>query len=137
MRRDWLKRLQLWWTRRWRPLPLGRRGEDFAAKFLRTQGYRILKRNYKIAGGEIDIVAQDGAVLVFVEVKTRAYPSLGDAALAVDRHKQKQLSRIGNAFLRRFRSRPRKARFDIIAIVWPPGEKPQLKHYRNAFEDRF
>src|SRR5882724_12901582 len=75
---NWLKRL-LSFTPVLREVPhgkdpLGDRGENIAARYVRsTLGYRILTRNYKIEGGEIDIIARDGKTLVFIEVKTRAY----------------------------------------------------------------
>ena len=69
----WLEKFKTVFRSAPKPDPLGERGENVAAKFLRNQGYKILERNYRTSVGEIDIIARDGKTLVFVEVKTRAY----------------------------------------------------------------
>ena len=68
-------------------MPLGRRGEGIAARYLRRCGYRILERNFRAAGAEIDLVAADRETLVFVEVKARSSGALGTPAEAVDARK--------------------------------------------------
>ena len=114
---------------------LGRRGERAAAKHLKRLRYKILHRGYRILGGELDIVAVDGRTVVFVEVKTRASHDAGHPAEAVDPHKQKQLTQLALAYLRRFQLLDCKARFDVVAITWPSGQKrPTIEHFKNAFE---
>ena len=114
---------------------LGRRGERAAVKFLKRLRYKILHRGYRILGGELDIVAVDGRTVVFVEVKTRSSHDAGHPAEAVDAHKQKQLTQLALAYLRRFRLLDGSARFDVLAITWPSGQKrPILEHFKNAFE---
>lgn len=114
---------------------LGQRGERAAAKFLRRQRYRILHRGYRILGGELDIVAVDGRTVVFVEVKTRATHDAGHPAEAVDLPKQKQLTQLALAYLRRYRLLDCSSRFDVVAITWPPDQRrPQIQHFKNAFE---
>lgn len=67
---------------------LGIEGENAAAKFLEKKGYRIISRNYKTHIGEIDIIAQDGNTIVFVEVKTRGNESFGKPFEAVNKRKR-------------------------------------------------
>jgi putative endonuclease len=114
---------------------LGRRGERAAVKFLKRQRYKILHRGYRILGGELDIVAVDGRTVVFVEVKTRASHEAGHPAEAVDPHKQRQLTQLAMAYLRRYRLIDISARFDVVAITWPVAQKhPTIEHFKNAFE---
>jgi putative endonuclease len=113
----------------------GNRGERAAVKFLKGQGYKILHRGYRILGGELDIVAVEGRTVVFVEVKTRASHDAGHPAEAVDIHKQRQLTQLALAYLRRYQLLENPARFDVIAITWPLNQKrPTIEHIKNAFE---
>ena len=114
---------------------LGRRGEFVAVKFLKRLRYTILHRSYRILGGELDIVAVDGRTVVFVEVKTRVSLDAGHPAEAVDDRKQKQLAQLALAYLRRYQLLEFSARFDVIAVTWPAGQKkPTIEHIKNAFE---
>lgn len=114
---------------------LGNEGERLAAGYLRRQGYKILARRYRTALGELDLVARDGACIVFVEVKTRRSALAGQPHEAVDRAKQAQLTRLALAFLKRYRRLEQPARFDVVSIIWEgPSQRPQIVHYRNAFE---
>lgn len=112
---------------------LGERGENVAAKYLTQLGYKILQRNYLTKVGEIDIVARQGKVLVFVEVKTRtdSEPRPEDQ---VNYEKQQQITKAGNLYLSRFGYPQPPARFDVIAIVWPEGREPIIQHHQNAFD---
>jgi putative endonuclease len=122
-------------TRLFPPQSFGGRGERAALKFLKRQRYKILHRGYRILGGELDIVAVEGRTIVFVEVKTRASHDAGHPAEAVDSHKQRQLTQLALAYLRRHRLLEFSARFDVIAITWPPNQKrPMIEHFKNAFE---
>ncbi|WZO97540.1 YraN family protein [Isosphaeraceae bacterium EP7] len=114
---------------------LGARGEREAARWLRSQGYRIITRGYSTSAGEIDLIARDGDVLVFVEVKTRQQ---GNPAEAVDAGKQRRLTLAALHFLRHHRllNAPGvRGRFDVVAIVWPEGGgTPRIDHIRGAFD---
>jgi putative endonuclease len=115
--------------------PLGRRGEAAAARFLKRQGYRIVARGDRSALGELDLVAVDGRTIVFVEVKTWQSQSGGHPADAVDRRKQWRLTRAALAYLKAHRLLEHNARFDVIAVTWPPGvRKPTIEHFKHAFE---
>lgn len=114
---------------------LGDRGERLAVRFLRRQGFRILHRQYAGKSGEIDLVARDGETIVFVEVKTRKSDAAGHPAEAVTPAKQKQLTKLALAYLKRYNLLEHPARFDVVAILWPDdGGRPEITHYRNAFE---
>lgn len=114
---------------------LGSRGEDLAAQYLTQRGYRILDRQARGYFGEIDIVAQLGDVIVFVEVKTRASRATGDPSEAVTATKQKKITRSAQAYLKKRRWLNRRCRFDVIGIIWPANTAaPELNHYVHAFE---
>jgi putative endonuclease len=117
-----------------KPRPLGQRGEDAATAFLRGLAYRILHRNYEIAGGELDIVAlTPERTLVFVEVKTRENEALVRPEEAVDRAKQEQLFRIAAAYIKRYHLHNETVRYDIVGVIWPNGErKPVIRHWPAA-----
>ena len=113
-------------------IPLGRRGERAAEKYLWRNGYRIVARNFRAAGAEIDIVAMDGDTLVFVEVKARRSRDAGAPEEAVDERKQKQIRRAAEIFATRYRADDVTMRFDIIAID-ASGERLEIELLRNAF----
>jgi putative endonuclease len=111
----------------------GKKGEELAALYLAEKGYHIIERNYRCRFGEIDIVAQEGETLVFVEVKSRRSDSYGDPQLAVNREKRKKISLISLAYLSEKRLQNRTARFDVVAVkMLPAGHRVEL--IRNAFE---
>jgi putative endonuclease len=114
-------------------LSLGRMGEDVAAKILKGAGYRIIERNYRCRGGEIDIVALDGKTVVFVEVKTRSSEEYGSPQLAVDGRKQRQLTRAAMTYLKEKRLLAWSARFDVVGIV-VRGKSHEVEHIKNAFD---
>lgn len=114
----------------------GKRGEALAAAYLAGAGYRIIERNYRCLFGEVDIVAEEGGTLVFVEVKSRRSDRYGDPQLAVDQKKQKQISKTALHYLAEHRLRHRPARFDVVAVKLPPAG-PQIELIRNAFELAF
>jgi len=117
------------------PKSLGRRGEDAAAKFLRKLGYVILARGHRGRIGEIGLIAVDGRTVVFVEVKTRTSQDAGHPADAVDEDKQRRLTRLALAYMKRHDLLECSARFDVVAITWPDAKsKPKIEHFQNAFE---
>src|SRR5437764_15334855 len=96
--------------------PLGERGENMAAKYLRNQGMRIICRNFRCETGEIDIVARDGKTLVFVEVKTRAYDDPTPEE-QVNQFKTHQVTKAAKFYLSRYGNPQPAARFDVVAVV--------------------
>jgi putative endonuclease len=114
----------------------GKRGEEIAASYLGTQGYRILERNFRCKVGELDIVARapgDGS-LVFVEVKARRDTSYGVPQLAVTPFKQRQISKAALTWLARNRLHDSQARFDVIAVLLEDDDRYSIEHIVNAFE---
>jgi putative endonuclease len=105
----------------------GRAGEDAAAALLEAHGYRIVGRNVRLPGGEIDIIARDGDTIVFVEVKARANHAYGTALAAVDAAKRATLRAIAGDWLQIAAPRAR-ARFDVVTF---DGERAALQ--RDAF----
>jgi putative endonuclease len=130
--RDLIARASAWIAQLRAQLPLGRRGERAAEKHLRRSGYRIVARNFRAAGAEIDIVAMDGDVLVFVEVKTRRSREAGAPEEAVDERKQKRMRRAAEIFAMRYRADDITMRFDVVAID-ASGERLEIELLRNAF----
>lgn len=113
-------------------LPLGRAGERAAEKYLKRNGYRIVARNFRAAGAEIDLVAMDGDTLVFVEVKTRRSRIAGAPEEAVDERKQLRMRRAAEAFLVQYRAGDKDLRFDIVAVD-AAGKRLGIELLRNAF----
>ncbi len=121
--------------RRVRNASLGTRGERAAARHLRRLGYRIVAHSQRERGGELDLIAVDRRTIVFVEVKTRSDAQLEHPAAAVDEAKQRRLTHAALRFLKRHNLLECAARFDVIAIDWPPhARKPHIEHFQNAFE---
>ena len=118
-----------------RRVALGRMGEDLAARYLERQGLRLLERGFRSRHGEIDIVAEDGEVLVFVEVKTRSGGAFGTPGEAVDRRKQARMARSAVSYLLSRARGERPCRFDVVEVLSTgPGREARLNHIRNAFE---
>jgi putative endonuclease len=120
-------------------LKAGLRGETFGYWYLRREGYIVIARNFTIAGikGELDIVAYDGAVLAFVEVKTRAKAEPGQPTPedAINLEKRRNLARMARQFLRARRLENIPWKFDVLAIETTVGQKPIVHLYKSAFSE--
>lgn len=126
-----------------RALRTGVRGETYAYWYLRRHGYVLVARNYTSPGlkGEIDMVGYDGAVLAFVEVKTRTKvePSEKFAVAqatpesAVNSEKRRNISRVAQQFLRARHIESAECRFDVLAIETETGQKPLVRLHKGAF----
>ena len=112
---------------------LGRRGENAAARFLDRRGYEILERNWECAAGEADIIARDGDVLVFVEVKTRSSTEKGLPAEAVDEAKRKRYGRIASLYVKNYEVPDVSVRFDVVSLLVIAPDRVLMHHYINAF----
>jgi len=115
-------------------LTLGRRGEELARRFLKKKGYKILETNYRGRLGEIDLVAQDGDSLVFVEVKTRSSMAFGHPLESINPRKQHQLTKAAGEYLAGCGEEGRFCRFDAVSVLFSGDEEPQLELIKNAFE---
>ncbi len=114
-------------------LKTGKAGEEMAAQHLTKLGYRILERNYRCPLGEIDIIARERDILVFVEVKSRRTEKFGDPELAVGQAKQKKITLISLSYLSEKSYPPLNVRFDVVAVkIRPQGT--EIKLFRDAFE---
>jgi len=113
---------------------LGAQGEALAAAHLARQGYRIVGRNVRADGVEIDLVATRGSLCVFVEVKTRGSRRLGRPEEAVDGRKRARLVRGAAAWMREHRIRAADARFDVIAVERSAGGSWAVRHLPGAFD---
>jgi putative endonuclease len=110
----------------------GTAGEDLAVAHLEKKGYRILQRNFRFEHGEIDIVAEIDATLVFVEVKARRSSSFGEPEDAVTGRKRERIHRTASGYLFERNIDDRACRFDIIAISRCDGQ-PVIRHIEDAF----
>ena len=111
---------------------LGKDGEALAVSFCKKKGYRVLEKNYRTAFGEIDIIARDGDVIVFIEVKTRTDDTFGYPFEAVDARKREKIRKVALCFMKKFKQEV-PARFDVFSISIAGGEK-QIEHIKDAFE---
>lgn len=112
---------------------MGRRGEDLAHRYLRSKGLTILSRNYRPGGGEseVDIVAREREIVVFVEVKARSSAEHGSPDRAIGSEKQKHIIRAARAFATRAGIEWNQVRFDTISIVF--SKPPSIVHQQDAF----
>lgn len=113
----------------------GRWGEELAAKYLRDKGYSISAANWRCRLGEVDLIAEDGTYLCFVEVKLRKNAVYGSAAEFVDRRKQKRLRACAELYLLQHPT-DLQPRFDIVEVYAPQGtatDRPEIFHLENAF----
>jgi putative endonuclease len=143
---DWLERalagLDLVAQRRGRAPALpahlltGIKGEDAAYFYLRRKGYIVVARRWSAANlpGDLDLIAWQGSLLCFFEVKTRTARDAAPAEVAVDSHKRRILRRLARQYVRQL---PQEAapevRFDVLSVYLVPGEKKEFVHFENAF----
>ncbi len=111
--------------------PRGEQAEALAADFLRGKGLRIAARNYRSRYGEIDLIAREGATVVFVEVRSRASDAYGGAAASITAAKREKLLKTARHYLAGITPLPQ-CRFDAVLIS---GEPPRIEWIRNAIED--
>ena len=117
-------------------LKTGLKGEDAAFFYLRRKGYTVVARRWSAGNipGDVDLIAWDGPLLCFIEVKTRTAHDMSPAESAVDRHKQFTLRRLARAYVRQIpEPEPPPVRFDIVSVYALPDETPEIVHFENAF----
>lgn len=117
---------------------LGRRGEDLALQYLEARGLRLLERNYRCRGGEIDLVMLDGTTLALIEVRSRSSSDFGGAAASVGTRKQRRfIVAARHLMLTRPQMRKLAARFDVVAVDRAEGSGEVVVTWvRDAFRMR-
>ena len=112
---------------------LGRLGERLAANVLEQRGYRILERNFRCRSGEIDLVAEEGQDLIFVEVKTRRGTSRGLPEEAVTSRKARKLQEVACYYLDAHHLPECSWRIDVVAVQFSPaGKLEEIRVYQHA-----
>lgn len=114
---------------------LGKIGEDIAIQYLRSLGYQIRTTNFRCKLGEIDIIAEDKNIVVFIEVRARTSEAFGPAYNSVTYPKQQQVKRVALYYISKNNLVNTQFRFDVIGIQLPGrrDEKPRIDHIQNAF----
>ena len=112
-------------------LKLGRQGEAFACRLLQTKGYDILARNWRIKAGELDIVARDGAMLVFVEVKTLRRSGFFRPLDNLSPRQRQRNFRAGRFYWKMLRMPELRARFDLVEVVLGRRDLRTIRHWKN------
>ena len=113
---------------------VGEWGEKIARAWLRSKSVKVLYNNFRAPqGGEVDIVAREGNVLLFTELKTRTSTKYGRPLEAVDRAKKKLIRRGANEWLRLLGTRDIPWRYDVIEVILLDGEKPRVNRVENVF----
>jgi putative endonuclease len=112
---------------------LGKEGERAAAEFLRARRLLVREVNFRCPSGEIDIIAEDGEVVVFVEVKTRSSENFGLPEEAVHYHKQKKIIQAALYYLQKHGLHDRDCRFDVISIMVKGNHIEKIDHIIDAF----
>lgn len=127
------------WKARWWPWgpkaarTTGQQAEDAAADFLRRKRYTIVARNVRAGRNEIDIIARDGAVLVFVEVRGRTADDGIAPEDSIGPVKQRHVRQASKIYLAGLKGLVPACRIDVVAVLLLPGEPPRITHYENAF----
>jgi putative endonuclease len=112
----------------------GRSAEILAEQWLQKKGYRILARNLRLGGGELDLIAQDHDTLVFIEVKGRQTDQYGGAPYAIDDRKKRQIIKLASYYLSQHGLSNQLCRFDVILVTGTDRNSPKLTHLEQAFE---
>ncbi|MDE6763410.1 MAG: YraN family protein [Oscillospiraceae bacterium] len=112
---------------------LGKFGENAVAYYLEKKGYRIVRRNYRVKGGELDIIAEKDGVIAFVEVKTRAPEPLVNGLEAVTAAKKKMMIRTSEEYSYRF-PHDLQPRFDVVWVTVADRKVVGFRYVENAFD---
>jgi len=108
-------------------------GEEAAARALEAEGLRLLERRWRRRFGEIDLIAERGDLVVFVEVKTRLGPRYGDPAAAVTPRKRQRMARVAQAYLQLRGWADRPCRFDVVEVRGDGAGEFRVRHLADAF----
>lgn len=112
---------------------IGRKGEQLALKFLKSRNYEILEQNFRVKQGEIDIIAEYGQKVVFIEVKTRTGTTYGLPQESVTKQKLQRLKKLARIYMSKHDYQNKCFRIDIISIqLRKSGEVAQIDHIENV-----
>jgi len=111
----------------------GEKSESIAVNYLKKQGYKIIEQNYRTKLGEIDIIAKEKDIIVFIEVKSRKSKNFGNPKWAVTPKKQRTISMVALQYLKTTMQSNVKARFDVVSII-SSNDNPSIEIIKNAFE---
>ena len=112
---------------------VGARGEKLAADLLKKRGYKIVQKNFRCREGEIDIIAQKGECLVFVEVRTKKNTAFGTPEESVTLSKREKLISLANAYIQAYDKPPQSRRIDVVAVELTRDNRvSRLEHIENA-----
>lgn len=114
-------------------LRIGRKGENIACSFLKNRFSEVLFRNYRTSGGEIDIVARDGSILCFIEVKTRRKSSRQRPAQGLSSRQKKRIHSAAMGYMKEINSQKIIFRFDLIEIILSTWDVQELRYWKNHF----
>lgn len=112
----------------------GKTAEALAVRWLRKHGYRIVEQNLRLLGGELDVIAQDGETLVFIEVKGRRTNQFGGTSYAIDERKKRQIIKLASFYRSERGLDHQPCRFDAIFVTPTKEDIPKITHVRHAFE---
>jgi putative endonuclease len=112
---------------------LGLEGEDAAVRLLHAAGLRIVERRFRCRLGEIDIIARDKDVLVFVEVRSRRGIGFGHPAESITPRKRQRMAKVAQFYLTRWRVSDVPCRFDVVEVLRQPGARLEIRHIVDAF----
>jgi putative endonuclease len=113
-------------------LILGQKGETLAQTHLEGQGLKILAKNWRTGHAEVDLIAQDGEIIVFVEVKTRSSDRFGPPEFFVTQQKKRMLAGAASVYCEKI-NHPGEIRFDVVSIILRDDGKTKLEHLQDAF----
>jgi putative endonuclease len=117
-------------------LIIGIEGEDAALFYLQRKGYTVVARRWSSGEvpGDVDLIAWDGPMLCFIEVKTRTAHDLTPAETAVDEHKRNVLRRLARRYVRQFpQTTAPPVRFDVVSVYQVPGQEREFQHFEGSF----
>ena len=112
---------------------LGVLGEELAFHYLKKKGYKVLLRNYESPLGEIDLIAKEKGVLVFIEIKTRSSDAMGSPAESVTHLKRHQIVKTAQYYVKRYGIHHVPCRFDVVSVWMPNDAEPVIEIIENAF----
>jgi putative endonuclease len=125
---------------------VGIEGERLASAFLKREGYQLAAANFKVpvgrnmrgsvVTGEIDLIGYDGAILCFIEVKTRTSAEFAAPETAVNLRKQRQIIRTARMYRKIFRLRDVRYRYDVVSVILPAEERPAIEVLKGYWDEQ-